>query len=90
MADAKVASSKVVGKARILQTQQHEACLRLIEAIKKRPIVYNSKSTEYRESVGKKIAWAEVQAELSLPTGEYWMSEGARARRDYCAVFIAR
>ncbi|XP_003740663.1 uncharacterized protein LOC100898457 [Galendromus occidentalis] len=61
MAESKGIPPKKAGRARILQTKQHDTCLRLIQAVKIRPVLYNSKRIEYRNMDLKHTAWSEVQ-----------------------------
>lgn len=61
-------------KVKIVNRAQHETIMKLIEAVRKFPVLYNSKRTDYRDVDLKRHYWHQVQAETKIATGEYLAS----------------
>ncbi|XP_022708144.1 uncharacterized protein LOC111271535 isoform X1 [Varroa jacobsoni] len=57
-------------KVKIVNRAQHETIMKLIEAVRKFPVLYNSKRTDYRDVDLKRHYWHQVQAETKIATVE--------------------
>lgn len=57
-------------KVKIVNRAQHETIMKLIDAVKQYPVLYNSKRPDYRDVELKRQYWRQVQEETQISSGK--------------------